>query len=155
MINRISFREILAWITLAIAFLLLSVSIAFAQTKSVNVEKEDGKVHIKISKTENGKTVNIDTTFAYTDEMELEKIIEKIGGENEEGFSDESTRIIRNKIIVEGNESKKRKQISIDFDIPDISSEKLRDCISNSYSYSYSHSHDEETDSLDDKNHAG
>lgn len=79
MFNRIRIREIPAWMTLAIALILFSVTIAFAQTKTINIENEDGKVHIKIIKTENGKTVRIDTTFIVTDDMNVDEIIESLG----------------------------------------------------------------------------
>ena len=76
MYNRIQIREILAWMTLAIAMLLFSVTIVFAQTKTINVENEDGKVHIKISKIENGRETKIDTSFNETDDMNVDEIIE-------------------------------------------------------------------------------
>ncbi len=75
MFNRLQLREIIAWMALALAFILFSVTIAFAQTKNVNTEIENGNVHISISNTQNGITHNFDTSFVLTDEADIEKII--------------------------------------------------------------------------------
>ena len=125
MFNRIQIREILAWMTLAIALILFSVTIAFAQTKTINIENEDGKVHIKIIKTENGKTVRIDTTFTVTDDMNVDEIIESLG--ERDGANSPSHSGIR--IHKDEGISKNKKQIVIDFDVPEMSKaekEKLR-----------------------------
>ena len=116
MYNRIQIREILAWITLAIAMLLSSVTIVFAQTKTINVENEDGKVHIKISKTENGQETKIDTSFNVTDDMNVDEIIESLEDRGP------STRNSHKKIIKHknGDQSLNKKQITIDLNFPEM-----------------------------------
>ncbi len=119
MYNKIHFREVLAWISLVIAFILFSVAIAFSQTKSINVENIDGQVHVKIKKTENGKTTNIDTSFSVTDDMNVDEIIESL--EESENFGKNEKTIIINRKSNGGNN--KRKQIIMDFDFPEMSKE--------------------------------
>lgn len=69
-------KEFLAWIALAFAILLFSVTIAFAQSpRSSKKEKEKGVVSLKIVKKNNGNTVRIDTTFDLSDEAALEKVL--------------------------------------------------------------------------------
>ena len=116
MYNRIQIREILAWITLAIAMLLFSATIVFAQTKTINVENEDGKVHIKISKTENGQETKIDTSFNVTDDMNVDEIIERLEDR------DPSTVHRHKKIIkhINGDQNLSRKNITIDLDFPEM-----------------------------------
>lgn len=53
-------REMLAWIVLACALILFSVSISFAQDKKQDQKSE---IKIKIQKDENGKKTRIDTTI--------------------------------------------------------------------------------------------
>lgn len=130
MINRITLREILAWIALAIAFVLLSVSVSFAQSRSVRIENEDGKVHLRISSTENGKTVKTDTTFTMDDDTDIENIINQLIGDepaslakNDNGKSD---RVKRKKLIVNldmpefTDEEKKKIQNDIKESLKDV-----------------------------------
>jgi hypothetical protein len=121
MLNKIKIREIIAWMTLAIAFILFSVTIAFAQNKTVNVNNDNGKVHIKISKTENGKTVNIDTTFDATDDMNLDKIVSELSGnddDNETGINnDHGKSHVR---VYSDNSGKNKKKSNFKIDVPEM-----------------------------------
>ena len=112
MYNRIQIREIIAWMTLAIALILFSVTFAFAQTKTISVDKGNGKVHLKISKTGNGETVKIDTTFDAFDDTEVDAIIEKLSNSN----SSFKTHMNSNK-----NDGRKRIHIMVDSDFPELS----------------------------------
>ena len=78
MLNRIQLREVLAWITLILAFILLSFTVSFAQTKSVNVDSNNGKVHIVIDAKNEGNSVHIDTSFTLSDDMDLSQIVEEL-----------------------------------------------------------------------------
>jgi hypothetical protein len=132
MTNKLHIREIIAWTTLAIALILLSATIAFSQTKTINVENNDGKVHLKISKTENGKTTNIDTTFSVNDNDDIDKIISEFDGTDS-----------GDKVIVRTSRSKngsstvhgKHKKIVVDVDGAEMSEkdkEKLHEDLSES-----------------------
>ena len=114
--NRIQIREILAWMTLAIAMLLFSVTIVFAQTKTINVENEDGKVHIKISKIENGRETKIDTSFNETDDMNVDEIIESLEDRDPTTINSHK-KIIKHK---SGNQSLSKKHITIDLNFPEM-----------------------------------
>ena len=112
MINRIQLRETISWITLAIAVILLTVSFTFAQTRSVDVNNTNGKVHIKIKSTENGKTVNIDTTFTASDDADIQEIIDRLAGDGDQhvyikSFKDKDSN---------DNKNMKHKKIIIDTD---------------------------------------
>ncbi len=110
-------REILAWITLVLAFILFSVSISFAQTNAVSVMNKNGKVEIKVEREVNGKTVLSDTSFTIANEKDLDKIVDTYV-ESKSG-----NHLDKNK---SGSGSKKdtdvkMKKIVIDLDIPEIS----------------------------------
>lgn len=117
MYNRIQIREILAWMALSISIILFSVTVVFAQTKTINVENENGKVHIKISKTENGQVIKIDTSFIVTDDMNVDEIIESLED------SDPSKTNIHKKIIKHkgGDQSLNKKHITVDLNFPEMS----------------------------------
>lgn len=55
-------RELVAWVVLACAILLFSVTVSFAQDKNRKQEKKS-EIKIKIQKDENGKKTSIDTTI--------------------------------------------------------------------------------------------
>ena len=116
MTNKIQIREIGAWMVLVIAIVLLSVSIAVSQTKVINVENENGKTQIKISKTENGITTKYDTTFDANDDTDIDKIIEQFGKSHGE-------KIVVNKNIHEEDSKKPNKiqKVLIDLDLPELS----------------------------------
>ena len=116
MFNRIQIREILAWMTLAISIILFSVTVVFAQTKTINVENEDGKVHVKISKTENGQEVRIDTSFNVTDDMNVDEIIESLEDR------DPSSINIHKKILEhkDGGHNLHKKNIIVDLNFPEM-----------------------------------
>ncbi len=116
--SRLQLREFLAWMTLVAALILFSMTIAFAQSKSISVNSDDGKVHIQISKTENGKTIHIDTTFEATDEMDIERIIRDLSGESGEGIQLGDKDHSRVRIHSKGS-GKNNKQIIID--VPELS----------------------------------
>lgn len=162
MIKRINLRDILAWMTLVIAIILFGVTIAFAQTKTMNIENENGKVHIKISTSDNGKISESDTTFNISDDMDVDKIADDFS--NAHGGNIES----------EGNSSgaskdksgsvKKRKEIIID-DVDDSLMHSHKNYKwhnmnhgnwngnGKNYSYSYSYTDGDDIDSLNDANH--
>jgi hypothetical protein len=116
MTNRIQFREVVAWTTLIVAIILLSVSITFAQTKTVNINNENGKVHLQMTKSENGKTIKIDTTFSVSENENIDKIVDKIIGDND-GKADKDSK---------QNLKKTKKKIVIDYD-SDKSKEDMED----------------------------
>ena len=163
MYNRIQIREILSWMTLTIAIIFFSVTLVFAQTKTINVENENGKVHIKISKSENGQKVKIDTTFNVTDDLNFPEITQAEKDKLHENW-DESMEDMR-KGIEKMRESLKNMHIQIEsnsdnkedfrfhFNLPDDESEKSNVCDGYSYTYKYSHDNNEETDSLMDEDH--
>ena len=127
MLNRIQTREILAWLTLAIAFILLGATIALGQTKTINVENDNGKVHLKISKTENGKTVKIDTTFEITDDADLDKIIQELSGNDDDHFSISSQSKSKNSSSKSKGSLKKKKHVVVDLNLSDASKEDMED----------------------------
>ncbi len=120
MLNKIQIREIIAWTTLAIAFILFSATIAFAQTRSISVNNDDGKVHIKITKTDKGKTVQIDTTFDATDDMDLEKIVNDLSGDNNYKHHQYSNNTNRTHVYSNSGSGKNRKKIVMKMDIPEM-----------------------------------
>jgi len=127
MLSRFQIREFLAWMTLVVAFILFTVTIAFAQSKSISVNNDDGKVHIQISKTVNGKTVHIDTSFQATDDMDLEKIVRNLSGDDGDRIQLNDKNQNRVRIHTSGS-GKSGKQIVID--VPELSEaerEKLHD----------------------------
>lgn len=80
-------KELLAWIALVFAVMLLGVSLAIAQEGSDKKNsKEDGSLRLKISKTENGKTVKVDTTLSLNNLSELDKILDQLGVEHDFQF---------------------------------------------------------------------
>ena len=75
-------REALAWIVLACAAFLFSITIAFAQ----NSNSQKGKMTIKISKTDGDKTTKIDTMINIHDDVALEKILDSLGVDHPMNF---------------------------------------------------------------------
>src|SRR6185436_6837087 len=80
----LNFRETLAWIVLACAAFLFSITIAFAQEKST---PKKSSTTIKIIKKEDGKTTKIDTTIDSADRDAIERIFESLGLENDAHFN--------------------------------------------------------------------
>ena len=126
MFNRIQIREIIAWLTLVLAIALFSVSIAFAQTKTINVENKDGKVRVRINKIENGKKVDIDTTITLTDEMDIDDILKDLDG----GDDVEVNHIGKNSTIIhiqsDKGSGKRGKQITLNIDAPEMTKAEKR-----------------------------
>jgi hypothetical protein len=116
MINRIQIREMLAWTALVLAILIFSFSVSFAQTKSVEVTDQNGKVHIKLEHIENGKIVKVDTTFDLDNNNELDKIIEDLTGENLQTLDSDT----HDKSVI-----RKKNKIIIDKEISDISEKEI------------------------------
>jgi hypothetical protein len=120
MTNRLHLKEALAWTAVILALVLFSVTVSFAQTKTVNVSSEDGKVHIISKVTENGETTVKDTSFELN-EADLDKIIDEFTG------ADDSKRGKKEIHIRHGDKGDKagKKQnmviIDTDVDIPEIS----------------------------------
>lgn len=95
--NRIKLQEFFAWVMLFLAIILLSVSVSFAQTRNVNVVNENGKVHIKIESTDNGKTTLVDTTFSLSENADIEKIINQLGGGSDSNLTVDKKIVIKEK----------------------------------------------------------
>ena len=95
--NRIKLQEFFAWVMLFLAIILLSVSVSFAQTRNVNVVNENGKVHIKIESTVNGKTTLVDTTFSLSENADIEKIINQLGGGSDSNLTVDKKIVIKEK----------------------------------------------------------
>ncbi len=82
--RNMTIRETLAWIVLAGAVFLFSVTIVFAQ--EINQSKKNTTT-IKIVKKEDGKTTRIDTTFDSSDEEAVENILKNLGVEHGMSFN--------------------------------------------------------------------
>jgi hypothetical protein len=116
MINRIQIREMLAWTVLVLAILIFGFSVSFAQTKSVEVISNNGKVHIKVEQIENGEVVKRDTTISVANEEDIDRIVDDLTGDN----SNEQDLDNKNKKTV-----KKEKKIIIDKEILNVSEEEI------------------------------
>jgi hypothetical protein len=136
MFSRIQIREIIAWMTLVVAIILFGVTITFAQTKSININNENGKVHIKIHKEENGNSIDIDTTFQSDDDVDLEKVIKDLGYDDDNlHLSASGNKHAHININDNDGSSHKKKHVTMDFDVPEFSDsdmEKLHENISES-----------------------
>ncbi|MBL0139699.1 MAG: T9SS type A sorting domain-containing protein [Bacteroidetes bacterium] len=72
-------KELLAWIALVSAVILLGVSLAIAQEpQSQRSRKDKNSVSIKITKKENGITTRIDTSLSTTDPEAIELLLEQL-----------------------------------------------------------------------------
>lgn len=100
-------KELVAWIVLIFAIVLLGVSAVLAQDKK---KKEDGTIHISIVKEENGKKTKIDTTVAAKD---LPALKEYLKGKN----IDFDTDVHGKRIIIKNGDGEEDIVMNLDSDI--------------------------------------
>ena len=78
MTTRINPKELFSWLVLLLAFILFGTTLMYAQDAKSN---SNSKVTIRINKEEDGKITKLDTTFDFSDENTIERLIEKFSSE--------------------------------------------------------------------------
>lgn len=76
MFTRFNLRDVLVWLVLAASVVLLSISFTFAQSTTIN--RNNGKVHIKVIDKSGPNAINLDTTFTANSDEDFEKAMDAI-----------------------------------------------------------------------------
>ncbi len=144
MATRINLKEILSWLVLLFAIILLSSTILYAQDVSSDA---NSKISIRISKEENGKVTKLDTTFDFSDEKTIERLLEKFSSD-EEGVTikrdkkDKDQRLkIRAEISSEKDGKLKEMEKEINISLSDLESQ-IKESLSKFEEFHFDFNHD-------------
>ena len=114
-------KELLAWIALVSAVILLGVSLAIAQDpQSQKSRKDKNSVSIKITKKENGITTRIDTSLSTSEPEAIELLLEQL----EEKYNISMKIPTPPDAPLAKNDARKKKEVVMRFDGATLSKEE-------------------------------